>query len=95
VPGYAAALEAFDVRLPEFAALLRPGDLAILTADHGNDPTFRGTDHTREHVPILAFGPDIKAGCIGRRKSFADIAETMAAHLSLPQGPAGEAWPTR
>ena len=92
VPGYAAALEAFDARLPAFAALLQPGDLAIITADHGNDPTFRGTDHTREHVPILAFGPDVKPGCIGRRATFADMAETIAAHLGLPKGPAGEAW---
>ena len=92
VPGYAAALEAFDARLPAFAALLQPGDLAIITADHGNDPTFRGTDHTREHVPILAFGPDVKPGCIGRRATFADMAETVAAHLGLPKGPAGEAW---
>ena len=75
-----------------FAALLQPGDLAIITADHGNDPTFRGTDHTREHVPILAFGPDVKPGCIGRRATFADMAETVAAHLDLPKGPAGEAW---
>ncbi|MCP5039329.1 MAG: phosphopentomutase, partial [Rhodobacteraceae bacterium] len=53
VPGYANALEEFDARLPEVFALLRQGDLLILTADHGNDPTWHGTDHTREHVPIL------------------------------------------
>lgn len=95
VPGYAAALEAFDARLPEFVALLRPGDLVIVTADHGNDPTFPGTDHTREHAPILAFGPEIKAGNIGRRASLADIAETIAAHLGLPHGLAGKAWSTQ
>jgi phosphopentomutase len=83
VPGYAAALEAFDRRLPELEAALTPGDLAIITADHGNDPTWRGTDHTREHVPILAFGPDIGAGPIGRRETFADMGATAAAHLGL------------
>jgi len=86
VPGYAAALEAFDRRLPELAAVLRPGDLVVITADHGNDPTFRGTDHTREHTPILAFGPGLGAGRIGRRDTFADIGETVAAHLGLAPG---------
>jgi phosphopentomutase len=86
VAGYAAALEAFDRRLPELTARLRPGDLVVITADHGNDPTFRGTDHTREHVPILAFGPGIGAGTIGRRATLADIGETVAAHLGLAPG---------
>ena len=54
VPGYAACLEHFDRRLPELIDKMRPGDLMILTADHGNDPTWRGTDHTREQVPIFA-----------------------------------------
>ena len=84
VPGYAAALEAFDRRLPEIAASLQPGDLAVVTADHGNDPTFRGTDHTREQVPILAFGPGVAAGPIGPRATYADIGATLAAHLGLP-----------
>lgn len=92
IPGYAAALEAFDARLPEFETLLRAGDLAIITADHGNDPAFRGTDHTREHVPILAFGPGVPAKDIGRRATFADMAETAARHLGLPEGKAGTAW---
>lgn len=90
--GYAAALEAFDARLPQLAALLRPGDLAIVTADHGNDPTFRGTDHTRERLPIVAFGPGLAGGSVGRRASLADIGETVAAHLGLPGGPAGTSW---
>ncbi len=89
VPGYAAALEAFDRRLPEFAARMRAGDLAILTADHGCDPTFRGTDHTREHVPILAFGPGVEPGAIGRRDGFADIGATLGRWLGLPPGPHG------
>ncbi|SDB56267.1 phosphopentomutase [Bauldia litoralis] len=89
VGGYAAALEAFDRRLPEIEAAMKPGDLAIITADHGNDPTWRGTDHTREHVPILAFGPGIAGGAIGRRETLADMGESVAVHLGLPPGPHG------
>ena len=92
VPGYAAALEAFDARLPDIHAALREGDLAIVTADHGNDPTFKGTDHTREHTPILAFGPGIAPRDIGRRATLADIAASLAAHLGLPPGTAGTSW---
>ena len=92
VPGYAAALEAFDRDLPRLEALLKPGDLAIITADHGNDPTWPGTDHTREHVPILAFGPDVPARPLGRRESFADIAASVAEWLDVaPLGP-GSGW---
>ncbi|KRE18192.1 phosphopentomutase [Bosea sp. Root381] len=92
VPGYAAALEAFDAMLPRLEARLRPGDLAVITADHGNDPTWPGTDHTREHVPILAFGPGIAAEPLGRRESFADIAASLAQWLGIgPVGP-GRAW---
>jgi phosphopentomutase len=92
VPGYAAALEAFDRRVPEIWAALRTGDLAIITADHGNDPTFRGTDHTREHVPILAFGPGVAPGPIGRRATFADIGASVAKHLGITPPAAGTAW---
>lgn len=81
VIGYAAALEAFDRRLPELEAGLRPGDLVLATADHGCDPTRPGTDHTREHVPVLFFGPDVPAGPIGKRLSFADMGQTIARHL--------------
>lgn len=97
VPGYAAALEAFDARVPEIRAALRPGDLAIVTADHGNDPTWRGSDHTREHTPILCFGPGTRAGPIGRRESLADIGATVAAHLGLSLGRlgAGQPWAVR
>jgi phosphopentomutase len=90
VAGYAAALEAFDARLPGFIAGMSAGDLAIVTADHGCDPTWGGTDHTREHVPILAFGPGIAPHALGRR-GFADVGETLAAHLGLPQGRHGRA----
>ncbi|GGE09581.1 phosphopentomutase [Aureimonas endophytica] len=86
VAGYAAALEAFDRRLPELEARLRPGDLVVITADHGCDPTFAGTDHTRERVPVLAFGPGIASRPIGVRPSFADIGESVAAHLGLAPG---------
>jgi phosphopentomutase len=92
VPGYAAALEAFDARLPELIAKLRHDDLLILTADHGNDPTWRGTDHTREQVPILVFSPSLSPGEIGIRQSFADIGVSAARWLGLPQGPHGHSF---
>jgi phosphopentomutase len=92
IPGYAAALEAFDRALPKLEALLRPGDLAIITADHGNDPSWPGSDHTREHVPILAFGPDVPAGLLGRRESFADIAATLGSWLRIGAIGPGRAW---
>ena len=91
VPGYAACLERFDALMPQIQGALRPGDLCIVTADHGNDPTWKGYDHTREHAPILALG-DVTAGPIGERASFADIAETVAAKLGLPAGPHGRSW---
>jgi phosphopentomutase len=89
VAGYAACLEAFDARLPELFAVLRPGDLVILTADHGNDPTWTGTDHTRENVPVLAFGPNIEGRPAGHLRTFADVGQTLAAHLALPPLRAG------
>lgn len=92
VPGYAACLEAFDARLPEISAAMRPEDFCVLTADHGNDPTWRGYDHTREHTPILAFGGGAAPGPIGARASLADIAETVARKLGLPAGAYGRTW---
>ena len=92
VPGYASCLEAFDHRLPEIVAAMRADDYGVITADHGNDPTWRGFDHTREHVPILGFGRNIKAAAIGRRKALADIAATLSRKLELPPGPDGESW---
>jgi len=92
VEGYAKALEAFDAQLPEFEKLLRPGDLTIITADHGCDPTWPGSDHTRENIPILAFGPGIKAKSLGKRETFADIGQTIAKHLNLPALDYGEAF---
>lgn len=92
VPLYAHLLEAFDARVPDIEAALHPGDVCIITADHGNDPTFRGTDHTREQVPVLAFGPGMGRGAIGARSSFADIAQSVLVHLGLPQGPVGKSF---
>ena len=92
IPGYAAALEAFDRRIPEIEAALRSGDLVIITADHGNDPSWRGSDHTREHVPILGFGPGLKPGSVGRRESFADIGASVLAHLGVRNPGKGKPW---
>ncbi len=85
VSGYASALEWFDTRVGGFLARLKPGDLALFTADHGNDPTWHGTDHTRERVPLLCAG--IGTGPIGIC-AFTDVAASIAAHLGIPaQGP--------
>ncbi|WP_237153368.1 phosphopentomutase [Oryzibacter oryziterrae] len=90
VPGYAACLESFDRRLPEVEALLQPDDLLLLTADHGCDPTWPGTDHTRERVPVLMAGARVVPGSAGPSETFADMAETIAAWLGLPKGPHGK-----
>jgi phosphopentomutase len=85
VSGYARALEWFDAGLPRFLAHLRPGDLAIFTADHGNDPTFRGTEHTRERVPVVGWGKGARE--VGLR-GFVDVGASVAAHLGVAsQGP--------
>ncbi|MBA2238942.1 MAG: phosphopentomutase [Lysobacter sp.] len=84
VAGYAAALEQFDARLPSLLAALKADDLLILTADHGNDPTWHGSDHTREHIPILAIGAGTRPGSIGVRSTFADIGQSLAAHFAVP-----------
>ena len=82
--GYAAALEHFDTRLPEIMAAMRDGDLLIITADHGNDPTFRGSDHTREYAPLLVYGKTAKPGVnLGTRGSLADIGQTIAENFGL------------
>lgn len=92
VAGYAAALEAFDARIPEIHRKMAPGDVAILTADHGCDPTWRGTDHTRERVPIMAFGPGIRSRDVGIRSSYADIGESIAHHLGIEAGSHGRSF---
>ncbi|OYX40895.1 MAG: phosphopentomutase [Rhodobacterales bacterium 32-67-9] len=84
VSGYARALEWFDAGVARFLAALRPGDLAIFTADHGNDPTWSGTDHTRERVPVVGWGAGARA--IGQ-VAFTDVGATVAAHLGIvPRG---------
>lgn len=92
VPGYAAALEHFDRRLPEMISRLKDGDLLVLTADHGCDPTWAGTDHTREHVPVIATGPGVMGRSIGGRKTYADIGESIADHLGIAIGPHGSSF---
>ncbi|PPE59686.1 phosphopentomutase [Pectobacterium brasiliense] len=83
IPGYAAALELFDRRLPEILSRVKGDDILILTADHGCDPSWHGTDHTRENVPVLIYGPNVKPGSYGHRETFADIGQTVAAYFGL------------
>jgi phosphopentomutase len=89
VEGYAKALEEFDRWLPEFRAALRPDDLAILTADHGCDPTTPSTDHSREYTPLIVFGGHVRAGVdLGLRATLSDIGQTVAENYgtSIEQG---------
>ncbi|MBT9184177.1 phosphopentomutase [Pectobacterium punjabense] len=83
IPGYAAALELFDRRLPELMSRVKGDDILILTADHGCDPSWHGTDHTRENVPVLIYGPKVKPGSYGHRETFADIGQTVATYFGL------------
>lgn len=78
VAGYAAALEYFDSRLPEILDQMQDDDILIMTADHGCDPTWPGTDHTREHIPVLVYGKTLKPVNLGERETFADIGQTLA-----------------
>ena len=79
VEGYARALEDFDKRLPEIYGSMKDDDLLIITADHGNDPTYRGTDHTREYCLLLTYGKSAKADVdLGTRQSLSDIGQTVA-----------------
>ena len=88
--GYADALEQFDSYVPEIEKCLKPGDMVIITGDHGVDPTTPGTDHSREYVPLLVFGPQIRQGVnLGIRGSLGDIAATMAEIFSLEPQPIG------
>lgn len=83
VEGYAAALEHFDTLLPRMFAAMDEDDVLILTADHGCDPTWPGSDHTREHIPVLVYGKGVTAGSLGVRESFADIGQSVANYLSI------------
>lgn len=88
ISGYARALEWFDVQIGQVISKLRDDDVLILTADHGNDPSWPGTDHTREQVPVLVAGSAISAGCIGRRK-FVDVAASVAQYLGAAETGSG------
>ena len=77
VAGYRKALEDVDARLPELFSAMKPTDLLILLADHGNDPAYHGTDHTREYIPFIAYNKKMPVESIGIRKSFADIGQTI------------------
>ena len=83
VEGYAAALEYFDNRLPEILDLIRDDDVLVITADHGCDPTWEGSDHTREHIPVLVYGSGVRSGALGKRETFADIGQSLATFFSL------------
>jgi phosphopentomutase len=83
VPGFYKALRDFDAALPALTAALREDDLLFITADHGNDPTTSSTDHARENVPLLVFGPRVRPLPIGRRDTFADLGATVADWLGL------------
>lgn len=87
VDGYAKALEYFDTRLPELEAMLGDEDVVIICSDHGCDPTWRGTDHTREHIPVLVSGRKVEPTALGKRDTFADIGQTLAEFFGLsPMG---------
>ena len=83
IAGYAHALEEFDARIPQLLAELQDDDLVVIAADHGCDPSFVGSDHTREHIPVLAFGPKTSSQFIGRRDTFADIGQSLAEYLGI------------
>ncbi len=90
IDGYAAATAAFDAWLGGFRAKMRPDDLLLITGDHGCDPGFTGTDHTREYTPLLAAGGAVRPGSLGTRTSFADIGATVADIFGVPNPNAGE-----
>ncbi|GAA0105540.1 phosphopentomutase [Paraclostridium sordellii] len=93
VEGYKKALEEFDARIPEIISNMKDDDILIINADHGNDPTYKGTDHTREYIPVLVYGKNINKGYnLGTRKSFADIGATVADILNVDLPKHGESF---
>lgn len=90
IDGYAAATAAFDAWLGDFLGKMRPDDLLLITGDHGCDPGFSGTDHTREYTPLLAAGDAVRPGSLGTRTTFADIGATVADIFGVPNPNAGE-----
>ncbi len=90
IPGYRKALEDIDTRLPELMGAMKSDDMLIILADHGNDPAYKGSDHTREYIPLLIYGDQIKAGTnIGTRKTFADVAATVSDIFGIKSTPYG------
>lgn len=90
--GYKNALEEFDNDLSELISLLKDDDLLLITADHGNDPTWTGTDHTREYVPIFAYNKNLKGGNLGVRDSFADLGQTIAENFDVTRQTIGKSF---
>lgn len=91
--GYGNALQEFDARLPEILEAMTEDDLLMITADHGNDPTFPGTDHTREYVPLIIYSPRFKGGSeLALRETFADIAATVAENFNVEAPPFGKSF---
>ncbi len=84
IPGYAAALEYFDQRLPELLDCMQDKDILIICADHGCDPSWEGSDHTREHIPVLAYGHRVTPGSLGKRGTFADIGQSLSDFFDIP-----------
>ncbi len=93
--GYAASIEQTDVWLKTYLPALAPGDLLLITADHGNDPCFKGTDHTREYVPLLSYQPGRPGANLGIRAGFYDVAQTVADFFRLPALPRGASFLNR
>ncbi len=93
VQGYADAIAAFDAKMPEFKALMGPEDILFITADHGCDPTYRGTDHTREYVPLLVYGKSLRQNVnLGVRETFADVSATILDAFDIPNTLAGKSF---
>ena len=93
VKGYREALEALDARIPELFEAMKSDDVIIFLADHGNDPAYKGTDHTREYIPVLVAGEPIKENVdLGTLETFADIAATVSDMLNIPQTPHGKSF---
>jgi phosphopentomutase len=92
VPGFHHGLQELDTILPDLLAPVREDDLIIFTADHGNDPTTPSTDHSREVVPLLVYGPRVRPVALGRRTSFADMGQTVAEFLGASPQPAGKSF---
>ena len=93
VEGYKNALEEFDARIPEILVNMNDDDVLIINSDHGNDPTYKGTDHTREYIPVLVYGKNLKSGLnLGTRNSFADIGATVADILNVEMPKHGQSF---